>query len=194
VEAARAETHGAQARGDLRRLVAQNHSECARLLGDLPLRPVVVDEWAVRLKSLVCELEGLVRGSGVRSPRGTSGEVRRRRRQIERELGLPYRRVIGAVRALDAAELQVRHAKRALVEANLRLVVAIARYYVSHGLELMDLIQEGNLGLMRAVDRFKYRRGFWVSTYATWGVRPAITRAGSDPGRPVRIPGRGTSA
>jgi RNA polymerase primary sigma factor len=148
----------------------------------------VVDEWAARVRGLLRELEGLIRGPEGRSTRGTSVQARRRRREIERELGLPYRRVIGAVRALDAAEIQVRHAKRAFVEANLRLVVAIARYYVGHGLELLDLIQEGNLGLMRAVDRFKYRRGFRFSTYATWWIRQAVTRAISDQARTIRIP------
>ena len=188
LEAARAGILSARARRDIRRWVAQNHRERARLLGYLPLRPVVVDEWAARVRGLLRELEGLIRGPEGRSTRGTSVQARRRRREIERELGLPYRRVIGAVRALDAAEIQVRHAKRAFVEANLRLVVAIARYYVGHGLELLDLIQEGNLGLMRAVDRFKYRRGFRFSTYATWWIRQAVTRAISDQARTIRIP------
>jgi RNA polymerase sigma factor (sigma-70 family) len=154
----------------------------------LPLRAIVVDGWAARVRGLFVELERLVRQPGTRVGRDASVEGGRRRRELERELGLPYRRAIGAMRALDAADLQVRIAKRALVEANLRLVVAIARYYVGHGMELLDLIQEGNLGLMRAVDRFKYRRGFRFSTYATWWIRQAVTRAIADKGRTIRIP------
>jgi RNA polymerase primary sigma factor len=188
LEAARPRIRSTRTWRDIRRWVAQNHRERARLLGDLPVRPVVVDGWAARVRSLVRELEGLVRRPEGRSGRDPSVQARRRRREIERELGFPYRRVIGAVRALDASEVQVRLAKRALVEANLRLVVAIARYYVGHGLELLDLIQEGNLGLMRAVDRFKYRRGFRFSTYATWWIRQAVTRAISDQARTIRIP------
>jgi RNA polymerase primary sigma factor len=186
--AVRGRTRSLRSQRDLRRWVAQNHRERADLLGDLPLRPIVVEGWAARVRGLFVELEGLGRRSGPRARPGASVEGVRRRREIERELGLPYRCMIRAVRTLDAADLQVRLAKRALVEANLRLVVAIARYYVGHGMELLDLIQEGNLGLMRAVDRFKYRRGFRFSTYATWWIRQAITRAISDQARTIRIP------
>jgi len=188
LEAAHGRTRSARARRDLRRWLARNHRERAGLFGELPLRPVVVDGWATRVRSLFAELEGLVPSPGKRGAPDGDVDGRRRRRDIERELGLPYRRAVGAVRALDAADLQVRLAKRALVEANLRLVVAIARYYLGHGMELLDLIQEGNLGLMRAVDRFKYRRGFRFSTYATWWIRQAITRAISDQARTIRIP------
>ena len=188
LEAARDRTRSTRSRRDVWRWIAQNHRERADLLGDLPLRPIVVDGWATRVRGLFVELERLVRQSEPRTGRDEGAEGRRCRREIERELGLPYRRAIGAVRTLDGADLQVRLAKRALVEANLRLVVAIARYYMGHGMELLDLIQEGNLGLMRAVDRFKYRRGFRFSTYATWWIRQAITRAISDQARTIRIP------
>jgi RNA polymerase primary sigma factor len=162
-------------------------------LGQLPLRPVVVEGWATRVRGLFVELGGLVRQSRPRAGRAPgAADRRRRRRELERELGIPYRRAIDAVRALDAADLRVRLARRALIEANLRLVVAIARYYSGHGMELLDLIQEGNLGLMRAVDRFKYRRGFRFSTYASWWIRQAIVRAISDQSRTIRIPTHAT--
>jgi RNA polymerase primary sigma factor len=193
LETARDRTRSTQVRRDLGRWVAQNHRERAGLLGQLPLRPVVVEGWATRVRGLFVELEGLVRQSRPRARRGPGAADRRRRRGIERELGIPYRRAIGAVRALDAADLQVRLARRALIEANLRLVVAIARYYSGHGMELLDLIQEGNLGLMRAVDRFKYRRGFRFSTYASWWIRQAVVRAISDQSRTIRIPTHATN-
>jgi RNA polymerase primary sigma factor len=92
------------------------------------------------------------------------------------------------LRDVEAGEFEARQAKKALMEANLRLVVSIAKRYLNHDMPLLDLIQEGNIGLMKAVDRFKYRRGFKFSTYATWWIRQAITRAIADHGRTIRIP------
>ena len=111
-------------------------------------------------------------------------------------LGL-YLREIGRVPLLTASqevslarriERRDMAAKRQLVEANLRLVVAIAKHYTGRGLGLLDLIQEGNLGLMRAVEKFDYRRGNKFSTYATWWIRQAIGRATADQGRTIRLP------
>ena len=89
---------------------------------------------------------------------------------------------------IDRSDAAVRQAKRELTEANLRLVVSIAKRYLRSGLPLLDLVQDGNLGLLRAVDRFQYRRGFKFSTYAMWWIRQAIARAIADRGRTIRIP------
>ncbi|MBI5039124.1 MAG: RNA polymerase sigma factor RpoD [Nitrospirae bacterium] len=109
-------------------------------------------------------------------------------RKIEEETAIPVPELKEAVKSLEMAELKARLAKSELIEANLRLVVSIAKKYTNRGLQFLDLIQEGNIGLMKAVDKFEYRRGYKFSTYATWWIRQAITRAIADQARTIRIP------
>ncbi|MDQ6647872.1 MAG: RNA polymerase sigma factor RpoD [Pseudomonadota bacterium] len=107
---------------------------------------------------------------------------------IERKLFLPLIDIKDINRAMASGEARARRAKKEMVEANLRLVISIAKKYTNRGLQFLDLIQEGNIGLMKAVDKFEYRRGYKFSTYATWWIRQAITRSIADQARTIRIP------
>ncbi len=108
--------------------------------------------------------------------------------RVEMECGLMAEQLKTAVRAIVEGETKAKEAKSELVKANLRLVVSIAKKYTNRGLQFLDLIQEGNIGLMKAVDKFEYQRGYKFSTYATWWIRQAITRAIADQARTIRIP------
>jgi RNA polymerase primary sigma factor len=115
-------------------------------------------------------------------------DVKRRVGRMEVECGFSSDQIKEAVKAIEKGEAKTKEAKSEMVKANLRLVISIVRRYINRGLEFLDLIQEGNIGLMKAVDKFEYQRGYKFGTYATWWIRQAITRAIADQARTIRLP------
>ena len=170
-------------RNDARRIAAARKA-IQTIVARMPLKPALIDQLVADVRRRCEPLERL--SADVRQAPNPAALLELRR--LEREAGLPRRQLEALLAEIAKHERQVRQAKKELMEANLRLVVSVAKRYLRSELSLLDLIQEGNIGLMKAIDRFQYRRGFKFSTYATWWIRQALSRALADQSRTIRIP------
>src|SRR5437879_1904421 len=154
-----------------------------KTVAEMPLKPALIDELVAQVRRRWEQISVLDRASR----RGHTPAAARELRALEKHTGLPRKQLGPLLEQIERSDRTVRQAKRELMEANLRLVVSVAKRYLGSDLSLLDLVQEGNIGLMKAVDRFQYRRGVKLSTYATRWIRQAITRAMADHSRTLRL-------
>jgi RNA polymerase primary sigma factor len=165
---------GKTTRATYHKWIAQNRATIQLAVEKLPLKPALVNRLVVESRRQAKRLAEL------RTPKDI--------RALESEIGLGKKSLQAALHEIEGHDRIVRQAKRELMEANLRLVVSVAKRYLGSELSLLDLVQEGNIGLMKAVDRFQYRRGFKFSTYATWWIRQAVQRGVANKSRTIRLP------